>query len=235
MARYNGGMIDTTLPPAPDPWATLPAPDPAPLLEELASLRLENATLRAENAVSQKDYDDAVSAETIGEADVKAAEARLLEARLDFEYSRVEAPVSGIAGRSLPSEGTLISGPEVLLTRITQVDPIWVNFGIPDADVLRRCRELGILTVGTITTVDEAIAMEKAGVDVVVASGVDGIYPKGFAISTVEAAERGPGLHKMITVRPAVDFSSLEEVLVVLVPPRGATAEEAGAAGETGK
>ena len=97
--------------------------------------------LRAQNAVSQKEYDDAVSAETIGEADVKAAEARLLEARLDLEYTRVEAPIAGIAGRSLPSEGTLVSGPEVLLTRITQVDPIWVNFGIPDADRLRMRSE----------------------------------------------------------------------------------------------
>ena len=97
--------------------------------------------LRAQNAVSQKEYDDAVSAETIGEADVKAAEARLLEARLDLRYTRVEAPITGIAGRSLPSEGTLVSGPEVLLTRITQVDPIWVNFGIPDADRLRMRAE----------------------------------------------------------------------------------------------
>jgi len=99
------------------------------------------APLQAEQAVSQKEYDDAVSAETIGEADLKAAEARLLEAKLDLEYARVEAPVSGIAGRSLPSEGTFVSGPEVLLTRITQVDPIWVSFGIPDADRLKMRTE----------------------------------------------------------------------------------------------
>ena len=97
--------------------------------------------LYAEKAVSQKDYDDAISAQTIGEADVKAARARLLEAQLDLEYTRVEAPVSGIVGRSLQSEGTLVSGPEVLLTRITQVDPMWVNFGIPDADQLRMRSE----------------------------------------------------------------------------------------------
>jgi len=97
--------------------------------------------LYAEKAVSQKDFDDAASAEAIGEADVQAARARLLEARLDLEYTRVEAPVSGVAGRSLPSEGTLVSGPDVLLTRITQVDPMWVNFGIPDADQLRMRSE----------------------------------------------------------------------------------------------
>jgi membrane fusion protein (multidrug efflux system) len=97
--------------------------------------------LYAEKAVSQKDYDDAASAEAIGEADVKAARARLQEARLELAYTRVEAPASGIAGRSLPSEGTFVSGPEVLLTTITQVDPIWVAFGIPDADQLRMRSE----------------------------------------------------------------------------------------------
>jgi rod shape-determining protein MreC len=68
----------------------------------------------------------------------------------------------------------------------------------------------------------------KAG-DLVVASGVDGIYPKGFAIGLVERSERGAGLYRAITVRPAVDFSSLEEVLVVLVPARSANPEGSGA------
>ena len=67
--------------------------------------------------------------------------------------------------------------------------------------------------------------------DVLIASGVDGIYPKGFAIGTVEKSERGKDLHREITVRPSVDFSSLEEVLVVLVPPRSATAETSSAPG----
>ena len=52
----------------------------------------------------------------IGAADVHAAKARLTEARLNLEYTKVEAPVSGITTRALPSEGTLISGPNVLLT-----------------------------------------------------------------------------------------------------------------------
>jgi len=65
----------------------------------------------------------------------------------------------------------------------------------------------------------------KAG-DTVVASGVDGIYPKGYLIGRVESATRGGGLYQTVTVRPAVDFSGLEEVLVVLVPPRGAMVDE---------
>jgi membrane fusion protein (multidrug efflux system) len=97
--------------------------------------------LYAEKAVSQKEYDDAVSAEAIAEADLKAARARLQEARLNLEYTRVEAPVSGVAGRSAQSEGTLVSGPQVLLTSVTQIDPIWVNFGIPDNEQARLRKE----------------------------------------------------------------------------------------------
>ena len=62
--------------------------------------------------------------------------------------------------------------------------------------------------------------------DTVVASGVDGIYPKGYLIGRVEFANRGGGLYQTIHIRPAVDFSGLETVLVVLVPPRGATRDE---------
>src|SRR5437763_10963723 len=88
--------------------------------------------LYAEKAVSQKENDDAVSAEEIGAADVKAARTRLVEARLNVAYTKVEAPVSGVASRSLRSEGSLVEGPQTLLTTVMQVDPIWVNFGIPD-------------------------------------------------------------------------------------------------------
>jgi rod shape-determining protein MreC len=55
--------------------------------------------------------------------------------------------------------------------------------------------------------------------DSVVTSGMDGIYPKGFVIGTVDIVERGPGTFHKISVRPAVDFSRLEEVLVVTTPP----------------
>lgn len=122
-----------------------------------AEARLEQARrnaarfkpLYAEKAVSQKDYDDAVSAEQIGSADVKAARARLAESRLNLGYTKVEAPVSGVAGRALRSEGSLVSGPDVLLTTVVQANPIWVNFGIPDNDQARLTKEIqaGRLTV----------------------------------------------------------------------------------------
>ena len=66
--------------------------------------------------------------------------------------------------------------------------------------------------------------------DTVVTSGTDGVYPAGFAIGRVEKSERGHGLYRAITVRPAVDFSSIEEVLIVLVPARPASARPESAA-----
>jgi len=92
-------------------------------------------------AASQKDYDDAVSAEEVANADVKAARARLREARLNLEYTKVESPVSGISSRALKSEGTLVSGPDVLLTTVSQVDPIYVNFGLSESEQARLHRD----------------------------------------------------------------------------------------------
>jgi len=57
--------------------------------------------------------------------------------------------------------------------------------------------------------------------DVVVTSGVDGLYPKGFVIGRVESVEKNGPSYKRISVRPAVNFLSLEEVLVVTTPPPG--------------
>jgi membrane fusion protein (multidrug efflux system) len=93
-------------------------------------------------AASQKDYDDAVSGEEIASADAKAAKARLAEARLNLGYTQVFSPVSGVSSRALKSEGTLLAGPADLLTTVTQVDPIYVNFGMSEAEQTRLRKEM---------------------------------------------------------------------------------------------
>lgn len=95
-----------------------------------------------DNVVSRQEYDNAVSAQTITAADVLAAKARVKEAQLNLEWTRVEAPISGVTSRAITSEGSLVSGPEVLLTTVTQVDPIHILFGIPDNERLRLNREV---------------------------------------------------------------------------------------------
>ena len=92
-------------------------------------------------AASQKDNDDAVSAEEVAAADTKAAKARLVEARQSLEYTKVEAPISGVTSRSLKSEGSLINGPADLLTTVSQLDPIHVNFGLSEAEQSRFRQE----------------------------------------------------------------------------------------------
>lgn len=87
--------------------------------------------LLTKHAVSQQEYDDAVLAAQVAEAGLKAAAAELREAELNLSYSTVTAPISGISGRALRSDGTLISpGPDSLLTHIVQIHPIWVRFNV---------------------------------------------------------------------------------------------------------
>ena len=52
--------------------------------------------------------------------------------------------------------------------------------------------------------------------DVVVTSGVDGIYPKGLVVGRVSSVEEGAALFQDIRVQPSARFNHLEEVLVVL-------------------
>jgi len=116
----------------------------------LAQARREVARLkpvREAKAISQKDLDDSASAEQVAEAEVKSARARVNEARLNVTYTRVESPISGIASRAVVSEGALVSGPQVLLTTVTQTDPMYVIFGVPDREfmALRRDVDLGRL------------------------------------------------------------------------------------------
>lgn len=87
--------------------------------------------------VSKRDYDDAISADQVAAADLKAADARVTEAKLNLGYTRVTAPVAGVAGGAAKSEGSLVSGPDVLLTTIVQTNPLKAVFGVPDAEHAR--------------------------------------------------------------------------------------------------
>ena len=122
--------------------------------------------LFAAKAASQKDLDDAVSADEVATADVKAAKARLTEARLNLEYTKVESPISGLTSRALKSEGSLINGPAELLTTVSQVDPIYVNFGLSEAEQSRLRQEAaaGKLTLPKDGRFDVAIRFEDGKV-----------------------------------------------------------------------
>lgn len=82
-------------------------------------------------AVSAQDYDQAV-------ARVKQTESALARAREDLENAGVPAAISGHIGRTLVTEGALVGKSEpTQLTTIEQLDPVYVNFTQPGADLLR--------------------------------------------------------------------------------------------------
>ena len=122
-----------------------------------AEVRLANAARSSKRlkplfeakAVSQKEYDDAVSGEEVAASDLKSARARLAEARLSLGYAKVESPISGVTSRALKSEGSLIAGPQDLLTTVSQIDPIYVNFGLSESEQgsLKRDAAAGKLTL----------------------------------------------------------------------------------------
>src|SRR5438477_10505248 len=83
--------------------------------------------------------------------------------------------------------------------------------------LIERSRAQGVVVGGGEERLHLEFVSETADVvvgDVVVTSGIDGIYPKGFVIGRVDAVEKSGGAYKQITVRPAVDSASIEEVLV---------------------
>ncbi len=92
--------------------------------------------LAAQKAISQKEYDDATSALKLSNAALQAAEANLRLAELNLSYTLVTAPVSGVTGRMLRSEGSLIAAGQEsgLLTTVNQVQPIWVRFSLSESD-----------------------------------------------------------------------------------------------------
>ncbi|MFO1235000.1 MAG: efflux RND transporter periplasmic adaptor subunit [Rivihabitans pingtungensis] len=95
--------------------------------------------LFAENAVSQKDRDEAVANFESAQASVAAARARVREAQINMDYTRVTAPISGMTSKEVRSEGSLVSpsGDASLLTKISQLDPMYVNFSMSDNELLR--------------------------------------------------------------------------------------------------
>ncbi len=64
-------------------------------------------------------------------------------------------------------------------------------FGAPSADILEQCRKLGIKTIGAATTLDEAIALESHGVDMIVASGFEAGGHRPSFLSAAETSLTG--------------------------------------------
>ncbi|HEY3256241.1 MAG TPA: efflux RND transporter periplasmic adaptor subunit [Polyangiaceae bacterium] len=128
----------------PDEYANAVASARASLLRAEAaktngSIELNrNQLLSHEGLVATQVLDNAVAAEKDASGQVLAARAALQQAELNLSYTQIHAPVGGVAGLALVRVGNLVGqdGP-TLLTTVSQVDPIRVNFPMSEIDYVR--------------------------------------------------------------------------------------------------
>ncbi|MBB4725162.1 efflux RND transporter periplasmic adaptor subunit [Xanthomonas euvesicatoria] len=100
-------------------------------------------TLVGLDAVSKQDGDDALATLRSNEAAVVAAKASLQTARINLDYTRITAPVSGRIGTSSYTPGALVSaGQSEVLATINQLDPIYVDVTQSSAQLLQLRRQL---------------------------------------------------------------------------------------------
>jgi multidrug efflux system membrane fusion protein len=135
--------------------------DPAPYQADVdradaqvfaAQSRLTNARsnyerakhLLEDHAISQREYDDSLNAQSEADANLRSAQAQLQTARLSLGYTQVKAPVSGRVGKLEITTGNLVAaGPGApVLTTLVSVSPIYASFDADEQVVTRALREL---------------------------------------------------------------------------------------------
>lgn len=133
-------------------------------LERTRREHVRIAALFADNALSERERDDAEMAYAAANADLQVARANLRDAEVKLGYTRVYAPISGIVRKESCSVGTLVTTTDEasLLTTMVQVDPLYVNFSVPGSDfaMMKQLKQSGILTwpegelAATVSTAD---------------------------------------------------------------------------------
>jgi multidrug efflux system membrane fusion protein len=100
--------------------------------------------LLQDHAISQREYDDSLNAQSEADANLRSAQAQLQTARLSLGYTQVKAPVSGRVGKLEITTGNLVAaGPGApVLTTLVSVSPIYASFDADEQVVTRALREL---------------------------------------------------------------------------------------------
>jgi membrane fusion protein (multidrug efflux system) len=138
---------------------------------------------------SQQDLDNASAAVADAAAQVSAAEAQLQQAELSLGYTTIRSPIAGVAGLALVRVGNLVGqdGP-TLLTTVSQLDPIRVNFPLSELDYVRYPERFAHLEGRDLAWARQEFARldrqpEVAGVEIVLADGR--VYPHRGAIVAI--------------------------------------------------
>jgi membrane fusion protein (multidrug efflux system) len=93
--------------------------------------------LTRQNALSQKDLDDATGNEKEAEAAVIAAQGQVETAQLNLGYTTIKSPLTGLSSFARQQDGSYVTAAgSSLLTYVYQLDPMWVNFSISENELL---------------------------------------------------------------------------------------------------
>lgn len=134
-----------------------------------------NTPLAAEGAISQRELDDAIQASAANRASVASARAKLENAQLNLDWTSVTSPISGIAGIATAQIGDLILE-NTVMTTVSQVDPIKVNFPISEREYLKFAER-----IEQIQSQAGSANSREAKLEMVLADG--SVYPhKGRAV-----------------------------------------------------
>jgi membrane fusion protein (multidrug efflux system) len=130
--------------------------------------------LLAEQAVSQKDVDDAVAGDLAAKALLQGAKAELIKAQFDLDNTLITAPIDGLIERSRYYEGRLVSAQTDLLTVVHRVDPMYVVVSVPETFILKRRRDIeskkithpGVYQLrGRLTLMDDSVYPDEGVLD----------------------------------------------------------------------
>ncbi len=134
-----------------------------------------NTPLAAEGAISQKELDDALQGSAANLASVASARAQLDNAQLNLDWTSVTSPINGIAGIATAQIGDLIVE-NTLMTTVSQVDPIKVNFPISEREYLKFADR-----IEKASSQKNLNAAQQTNLELVLADG--SVYPhKGRAV-----------------------------------------------------
>lgn len=139
--------------------------------QKRAEASLTNAKLLADrygavvsrNAVSRQEYDNAMSAYRTAQAELASSKASVKTAKINLDYTKVFAPVSGRIGISSVTEGALVTaGQGTPLAYIQQMDPMHIDIVQSSSEYLRLQRGIqsGLITQGELGEIPVTITLE---------------------------------------------------------------------------
>lgn len=122
------------------------------------------AELIKTKAISQQDYDDAMANKRSAEAQILSAKAAVRSAEINLAYTKVYAPITGIIGKSVFTEGALVTtNQQTPLATIQELDPIYVDLGESVNDLLQTRKEIadGTIQLNKDNKVEVALLFEN--------------------------------------------------------------------------